>query len=488
MGFRRLSFALGVVVAFAFTRPVQPAWAGGKLNVVVLDFKGQKKLSERCEKAVKKAVRRKHSLIPLRTYERALKRLRIKRGRNSDFARIASAIGADAILGARVIKKRKRRTLEIKVREGSSGKVVETVYVPLRSTKLRGKTLKRLRREVFEVLAWVEPLAKPVETEEPVARPDEEEILEDEEIPEVEEDPLDEDRREVAQESDDEEIDRRDRRDRREKREKKSHEKEEEDAPPRGPSSNKSYEGSASLGISVIGRDLTFTVQPSIPTEQQPMTYQGTPVGAAQFNAELYPLLKKKGMLRHLGFAVSVQKALRLRSRVATQGEAHEFDTEQSRYRVGARYRVSLGKSSVRLAVGYDKLTHKINSGGVDLDLPNVSYSCVDLGGGLRVPLSSTGKVTLGADARYLHVLDAGEITTPAAYGNATVQGIDIDAHLAYMASERLVIRGGVEFVRVGFAFDGSGAMTQLDTSPDQDVGGAADTWLGGYMTAGLLF
>jgi len=217
------------------------------------------------------------------------------------------------------------------------------------------------------------------------------------------------------------------------------------------------------------------------------MTYQGTPVGAAQFNGELFPFLKKKGLLRNLGVSVSVQKAIRLRSRVATQGRAQEFDTDQSRYNVGIKYRVPLGKSSFVLSAGYDKMTHAIDSGGVALDLPNVSYSCLDAGGGLRIPVSD-GKMALGASGRYLHVLDAGQITTPAAYGNATIQGLDVDAHLIYMASDSLAIRGGVQFVRMGFAFDGSGAMTQLDESPDQDVGGAADTWLGGYVTAGLVF
>lgn len=478
MSSRRLFLALSLCAAFALASPARPAWAGGKLNVVILDFKGQKKLSERCEKVIKQAVRRKHSLIPLRTYERALKRLRIKRGRNSDFARIASAIGADAIVGAKVIKRRKRRTLQIKVREGASGKVVETVYVPLRSSKVKGKTRKRLRREVFEVLAWVEPLAKPVEVEERVAEPEPEEVLEEEVLPEPDdEEPVRHRRRRVAQESDEEEIDHEER--------SKSHD--DDESPLTHESADKAYEGSASIGISVIGRDLTFTVQPSIPTEQQPMSYQGTPVGAAQLNGEVFPLLHSKGLMRNLGISVSLQKAIRLRSRVATQGEAHEFDTEQSRYRVGVRYRVPLGKSTFRLAAGYMKMNHQINSGGVDLDLPNVSYSCVELGGGLRVPLSP-GKVSLGADALYLHVLDAGEITAPDAYGNATIQGVDIDAHLAYMASDRMVIRGGVQYVRMGFAFDGSGAMTQLDSSPDQDVGGAADTWLGGYVTAGVIF
>lgn len=476
MSSRRPFLALSLCAAFALASPARPAWAGSKLNVVVLDFKGQKRLSERCEKVVKQAVRGRHSLIPLRTYERALKRLRIKHGRRSDFARIASAIGADAIVGAKVIKRRKRRTLQIKVREGRSGKVVETVYVPLRSTKVRGKTRKRLRREVFEVLAWVEPLAKPVEVDDSVAEP-EEENLEEEVLPEPDDEEPPRERRRVAQERDEEEVD----------HEERSKAHDDDESPLAREPADKAYEGSASIGISVIGRDLTFTVQPSIPTEQQPMSYQGTPVGAAQFNGEVFPLLHSKGLMRNLGISVSLQKAIRLRSRVATQGEAHEFDTEQSRYRVGVRYRVPLGKSTFRLAAGYMKMNHQINSGGIDLDLPNVSYSCVELGGGLRVPISP-GKVTLGADALYLHVMDAGEITAPDAYGNATVQGVDVDAHLAYMASERMVIRGGVQFVRMGFAFDGSGAMTQLDSSPDQDVGGAADTWLGGYVTAGVVF
>jgi hypothetical protein len=494
MSLRRVAIALAACAAFVLSGAEKPAWAGSKLNVVVLDFKGQKKLAQKCEKAVKKVVRKKHALIPLKTYERALKRLRIKRGRNSDFARIASAIGADAIVGAKVVKKRKRRTLQVKVREGSSGKVVETIYIPLRARKVTGKVRKRMRREIFEVLAWVEPLAKPVEAEEE----DEDEL--DEDAIFDDDDEYDEpvrrrkakrkkrSRRRVAVEQVDDDEDFDDEPAVKKSSKRKSKDEDDDESPLlRKKDSDKSWEGSANLGISVIGRDLRFTVQPSIPQEQLPMSYQGTPVGAAHFDGELYPFLKKKGAMRNLGFSVSVDRAIRLRSRVATQGRAQEFETEQAHYGVGLLYRVPLGKASFQLAAGYDQLSHTIDTGGVDLALPNVAYSCLAAGGGLRIPISE-GKMALGAAGRYLHVLDAGEITMPAAYGNATVQGVDVDAHLAYMASERMVIRGGVQFVRMGFAFDGTGAMTQLDASPDQDVGGAADTWLGGYLTAGLSF
>ncbi len=40
----------------------------------------------------------------------------------------------------------------------------------------------------------------------------------------------------------------------------------------------------------------------------------------------------------------------------------------------------------------------------------------------------------------------------------------------------------------MAYDFDGSGMQTNRDAEPDQDVGGALDVFLGGYVTAGYIF
>ena len=153
---------------------------------------------------------------------------------------------------------------------------------------------------------------------------------------------------------------------------------------------------------------------------------------------------------------------------------------------MGLRYKLPIGKKTLRFAAGYDRLSHTVDAEGQPLTLPDVDYTYVDLGAGIRVPVDD--RFAVDADGRYLHVLDAGEISGQDAYGSGTVRGVDLEAAVSYAATERLEIRAGIHYLRMAFAFDGSGAMTDLDGDPDKDVGGAADTWIGGFVTGGISF
>ena len=73
-------------------------------------------------------------------------------------------------------------------------------------------------------------------------------------------------------------------------------------------------------------------------------------------------------------------------------------------------------------------------------------------------------------------------------YGGASVRGVDLDAGVEIRVTPRVAVKIGARWLRMGFAFDGSGQKTARDANPDQDVAGAVDEYLGGYTTASWLF
>ena len=450
---RNLIPLLGMVLIMS---AAAPARAGDELNVVVLGFRGPAKLAKNAQLMVSRIVRAEHSLIPKRSYTKARRSLRVRGGGEETYARVAKAIDADVVITATVTKKRRSATLLIDVRDGVTGKIAERVTITLPRKKLTRKVMARTADKINQVLEWLEPrkAASPAQEED-----DEELEFGDEDDDETDDDEPGDDEPDDASDDD------------------------EESAPLA--SGSRAFAGSANLGIAMVGRDLRFTVQRSISAEMQPMSYQGAPVGSAHLNAELYPFLKKSRHMSRLGLAFVLERALRVNSRIVLDGVARDFDTTQSRWGVGARYRLPVGKHSLALAAGYDRLSHAINTNGLALDLPNVSYSYVDVGGGLAIVFGN-GDWTLNGDARYLHVLSAGEIAEGSAYGGGTVAGVHVDGNMARKLDSGVIIRGGIEYLRMAFAFDGSGAMTDIDSDPDQDVGGAADVWFGAYVTAGV--
>jgi hypothetical protein len=91
-------------------------------------------------------------------------------------------------------------------------------------------------------------------------------------------------------------------------------------------------------------------------------------------------------------------------------------------------------------------------------------------------------------EAKFLAVLDTGEIQQPTQYGAAKVTGVDADGGVEMRFGQHFLARAGARLLFMGYDFKGTGAMTDRDGNGETDVGGAADRYLGGYLTAGYLF
>ena len=122
------------------------------------------------------------------------------------------------------------------------------------------------------------------------------------------------------------------------------------------------------------------------------------------------------------------------------------------------------------------------------VDIPDVDYAYVDPGVGIRYVLGP--KMALGADVRYLYVTSTGSMSSTEQYGGASVSGFDLGGRFDYQVGAKLLVRATAGLVRIGFTFDGDGALTNNrdgDTTT-VDVKGATDTYFGGTVTGVYLF
>jgi hypothetical protein len=248
-------------------------------------------------------------------------------------------------------------------------------------------------------------------------------------------------------------------------------------------------------GMSFVGRNLSF--KSSAPAEQAPRGYQGKTVPGVYATGELYPMTfaGAKGALGNIGVGFVADRVIKLNSSVSDGMDGTALlPTKQSRYGLNLRYRHNFGDGprgvSLLASVGYNKLTFSIDKSGapenVIVDVPNTSYSYVDPGLGVRVPVA--GPLSALIEGKFLAVLGTGEIQEPEQYGAATVTGFDGDAGLEYAIGDHFLARAGARLIYVGYKFKGNGAQSDRDGNGSADVGGASDRYLGGYLTAGYAF
>ena len=165
---RAARLCIALLVAFAAgcaarQSPQRPA-------VVVLEVKGTAGKAWR-ERVADLARERDVELVPAEDYWVMAKRLDARALTRRNVARVASAIGAAAVVHGRVSGKKRRRVVTIYVREGESGRVVETHRVLVR----RGKAVRRTEVSLARrLLASVAPMVeRPIEVaEKPAARPE----------------------------------------------------------------------------------------------------------------------------------------------------------------------------------------------------------------------------------------------------------------------------------------------------------------------------
>ena len=506
----------------------QVVWAQSK-HVLVQSFSGPGAAGAR--KAVVDTVKGKHDIVATRRWQKARKKLRVRKDTAKSLRALAREVNVDVIVDGVMAKKGARWELRLEVREGKSAKT-KRVSIPLRSPRIDAAGRRSMRQRLLPVIDGMRPVgreaarperderAEPKETArerrarlrqerderrrreaEGAERADEddefdddsgldgefedddtEEFEDDDEFVDAQDDEEDEDvefedgerdtpeddgEEPAARVTDDEED--------------PLDEGDQDDAPSSAPGERSL--GRVSGGLSFMARRMSFTYTQGL--MDIPGGYDGNPVPGAYLRAELYPL----SALPNLGIEGYVDRVLTLKSQLASGGA--EFTTTQMRFGAGLAYRIPFGDSprptALTLRGGYHQLSFSIDTMGTPIDLPDVTYSMASAGASLSVPLGS--RLALVAGGNYLHILGTGAMELPANYGGGTVIGLDAEVALELMATRHVIVRAGGQFLRMAYDFDGTGMKTtNRDADPDQDVGGALDVYFGGFVTAGYVF
>ncbi|MBV8756553.1 MAG: hypothetical protein JO257_04740 [Deltaproteobacteria bacterium] len=248
------------------------------------------------------------------------------------------------------------------------------------------------------------------------------------------------------------------------------------------------------FGFSAMSRQLTFN---SRAFDQAPKGYKNNPVPGGRLDAELYPFAfsNPNSAGAGLGFGGEFDQTFALNLQSTAQ-PGTKFPVTERHFDVGIRYRLAFGSKptspTFTISAGYAKHTFVVNRSalamGTVIDLPDVDYTGFDPGIAFRIPIGGTVALMFGG--RALLVTDTGAIQTPKQYGQAKVTAGEASVGLDFVFSNRYALRLTGEFAQMGFAFTGGAEMTNnRDGEPaSKDVGGAADRYLGGAATFGVLY
>lgn len=239
-----------------------------------------------------------------------------------------------------------------------------------------------------------------------------------------------------------------------------------------------------SAGPSASNRSLRFNHRAFA---EAPKDYRGEGVvPGLRVQGEVYPLaFGKDGGLSGLGVGFELDQTFGLK----IHSGGMELPTTVRHYSVDLRYRLGKRRTAAQLTLlaGYGRRTFKISRGATALDLPDVDYQMVTPGFGFRLP---TGKLAFFGEARALLVTSSGAIGKKESYGAATITAFDAEAGLELALSRRVALRLSGDLAVLAYDFKGSGALTNsrdMDATTN-DVGGAADRFLGGALTVDVSY
>jgi opacity protein-like surface antigen len=168
-----------------------------------------------------------------------------------------------------------------------------------------------------------------------------------------------------------------------------------------------------------------------------------------------------------------------------------DYASKEYRLGAGAAFRYAFGRTAtapmVMATLGYSRQGFSIVSGTL-IGIPNVEYSIVEPGAGLRLPVTSN--LIIGLDAKLMLITGTGQIQDPAQYGAASVLGFEGALGVDYLITRNIFARAAFRYETIGITFKGDGMLSNArDGDPASvDVPGARDNYIGGLATVGYLY
>jgi len=247
----------------------------------------------------------------------------------------------------------------------------------------------------------------------------------------------------------------------------------------------------AVIGMSLTARRMSFVFRSDL--AMRPPGYRGGPVAGAMIDATVYPLAvghKRKDFLKNLGLNVMYDRVIVINSKDMT---GKVYASSESRFGIGAVFRYAFNRTATSPVVlgslGYSSQAFTISSsGGTMIGIPNVQYSILEPGLGMRYPV--TEKLIAGLDVKLMAITGTGQIQNADQYGSASVLGVEGALGVDYLITRNIFARAAFRFETIGYTFKGTGTLSNArDGNPATiDVAGARDTYIGGLATVGYLY
>ncbi len=396
---------------------------------------------QKLERALESELGELYELVPGDRYRAAAARLGKSGASPEEVQAVASAIGADAIIGGAVAGKGRNRELLVAVREGATGRVIARAKYGL-----MGRTLPLIKERVAADLVRALERVRPIGSAPPPASGAEEEpsVTSVEAPPMGPPPPLTED---VAPAM----------------------------AEVRTSAPRRAVAGvQAAVGPSLLTRSLGFDVA-SAPS------YSGGTVAGIRVDGSVFPLALSSELaaehpvLASFGFVGSYEYVFSFTSSTASGSSRGQA----SRWNVLFVGRIPLGHNAkggvLTLDTGLQQMSWS-HAAPVDVGVPDVKYDLVGGGLGWERALGSRW-IILGARIGVMGLLSAGDIAAETQYGAVGGWGLQLAGGWTARPADWLWFRLAGSWDRIALSFAGAG--TRFAKS-------AADNWIGGTLEVGF--
>jgi hypothetical protein len=517
----------------------------GRKRIVVLDFEGPK--AEKFHDDVVRIIKKTHTVVPTDKWTGVAEDLSAGTVNPKNIKKVAKKLKIDGVISGKIEKRRDAYLVHLTLRSGKTGEQVgDAVDTKSEGPRVDGKASDDISNELVGAIDALasnrasssdddeeeeKPAKKPKkddddEDEKPAKKDDDDDeekpkhkgfskhhaLDDDDEKPakkakkdddedekpakhEEDENPLPKSKKHPKHEDDDDSAE--EEHHAKKKKVAKSdddddavHKSSDDDEPGPGPEARSPGNRALDIviGLSVTARRLKFSSSSDL--VDVPPGYKGNPVGGGMLDLTFYPAAtshKRKGISKNFGIHAMFDKVLSIKSK--DPASMMNLATESHRYALGLVFRYPFGDGEsapvLGAALDYGKQTFHIDGMA---DIPNVKYVIIEPSVFFHYPI--TPKIIINVRAAFMGFTNAGGIQSDVEYGGATISGFEGEGGIDYMLKPSLFLRAALRYETIGFKFNGSGteAINRDGDTTDQDVYGARDNYIGGFLTLGYAY
>jgi hypothetical protein len=482
--------ALAAVLCAASSADAKPR------RVVVLDFDGQRTFADVGRNTVMSLLGDQYDVVATRRWETA--RAQASGHGPQQWQQAAKQAGVDAVIEGYVQDEGRHHVLTVVVREAATGRELDSLSIRLASSGLDGDQTRKLGKQLEEIFEWIDgdATASDVGSRLPdvrTVRP----MLGAHQEPKPEKDRDDD-------EADDDDHQLRHRHHRRHREVASSDDADDKKPEPAKPEPPKPPElkvvastddptkdtndlvklfGPDSKEADVVSdhkakhvpvptpkimisaggyyasRGMSFEADPN--ATQAPPEYPASGITGLSLNAAVYPFPTQKvdGDLSGIGFTFAIAHSVGSVLTAMDDTGYGDYTLEHTAWDLGVHYRWPIDIVSIDAEASLGNDSHTIVDLPQSIQLPDTAVTYLGLGA--HVYLHVTEHSSVGFGAKYLYVTAAGDINSEDWFGAGSSWGLVLDTDFTVPVWGPLFARGGIEYRRVSFDFEGSGMLAQ---------------------------